>query len=609
MAKKKIPENAGVDALWIEALAKGGLEEPKEWTTRDVPAAGRPKSLIQGYLQSWYYELIDNIKEIQFLEDGSIINEPGEDMFADWYKDNNIKEYSQTYKLFGFFNTIAHGVHVKEESGWGTNEEFSTLLSRIAQKCIEELEYIEKIADIINEKYPGLATPFRTEPSVEQLNEYEQQQYQRKVQEIQERINSNIGDFDKQLKRIEAAKKTDIEKLAKQLNRIVIVGEAVWELVLYGLMSPNAPRMLVNNLDYRACIHVMLAGDISTAKSKVHKICKLIAPKMVIVDDMTKPSLEGVFKMGEGIQEGILDQAQNGSIIVEEFNPQFAKMPLFRRIMDCEYIETHKGGDRKSIDVNTQMLTACNPEADFFLEETSFRSQLKFKEGILTRFDCLIPLTATQVKNEILIDKLHLMTGELEDKIDFTEIKNGLDTLAEGMKLIKRVMMTKEQEKRLKDSFKLHNQIDIRRRILQNRPMVLLRDAEGLARFVNTIACVNFSNRKFDGPNKILWANDEDIDKAISLWENLLQFRVQLYGPRANRNLKTIGDEIVLFIHNMSNDSEDGWVDRLSIKHYIINDRALCGESTFYEEWNTLRDSGRIIQKGKRDAKAQVVIR
>jgi len=139
--------------------------------------------------------------------------------------------------------------------------------------------------------------------------------------------------------------------------------------------------------------------------------------------------------------------------------------------------------------------------------------------------------------------------------------------------------------------------------------MVLLRDAEGLARFVNTIACVNFSNRKFDGPNKILWASDEDIDKAISLWENLLQFRVQLYGPRANRNLKTIGDEIVLFIHNMSNDSEDGWVDRLSIKHYIINDRALCGESTFYEEWNTLRDSGRIIQKGKRDAKAQVVIR
>jgi len=353
----------------------------------------------------------------------------------------------------------------------------------------------------------------------------------------------------------------------------------------------------------------MLAGDISTAKSKVHKIAKKIAPKVVIVDDMTKPALEGVYKIGEGIQEGILDQAQNGSIIVEEFDPKFAKMPMFRRIMDCEYIETHKGGDSKGMYVNTQMLTACNPDADFFLEETTFRSQLKYKEGILTRFDCLIPLTATQVKNDILVDRLHLMTGELEKEIDFKEIKDKLMTLAEGMKMIKRVMMTKKQEKRLKDTFRLHNQVDIRRRLLQNRPMVLLRDLETLARFVNTIACINFSNRKFEGGSQTLWASDEDIDKAITLWENLLQFRLQLYGQRANRNLKTIGDEIVLYIHQMSANSDEGWVDRMSVKQHIINEKALCSESTFYDEWNKLRTGGRIVQKGERNAKAQVIIR
>jgi len=607
--KDKIPESAGVDALWLETLVKGDLEEPKEWSNSEVNAvAAKPKSQIQGHLQEWYFELLEMFNEISFTDKGELIDFPAEDAFADWYKDNGIANYSQSYKLFSFFNTIARGVHTSEVSGWGTEEEFKKLLGKITQKCLEEPEYVEKIADIINEKYPNLATPFRSMPSTEELNEFEAKEYRRKVMRIKESIKSNIGQYDEYLARIETAKKTDIELLAKQLNKIVIIGEAIWELVLYSLMSAKAPRMLVNNLDYRACLHAMLAGDISTAKSKVLKIAKQIAPKMVVVDDMTKPALEGVFKIGEGIQEGILDQAQDGSIIVEEFDPRFAKMPLFRRIMDCEWIETHKGGEKKALLANTQMLTATNPTADFFLEETSFRSQLNYKEGILSRFDLLIPLTATQVKNEMLIDKLHLMTGELLDEVDFTEIHEALYTIGEGMKNLKRVMMTPVQEKRLKDTFRLHNDIDARRRLLRNRPLVLLRDLETMARLVNTITAVNFANRKVDRKG-IVWVDDEDIDKTINLWENLLRFRVQIYGQNASRNLKTIGDEMVLFMHNQASTTEDGWVDRQSVKYHIVNEIAICSESTFYTEWNKLRDNGRIIQEGKRDAKAKLVIR
>jgi hypothetical protein len=134
-----------------------------------------------------------------------------------------------------------------------------------------------------------------------------------------------------------------------------------------------------------------------------------------------------------------------------------------------------------------------------------------------------------------------------------------------------------------------------------------MRDYETMGRFVNTIAAINFSKRKLE--DGILWANDEDINKAIALWENLLAFRVQIYGAKGDRNLMTISDEIVLAIHRRSKDSEDGFADRMKIKYEIVNDRALCSESTFYDEWKKLREDGRIVQKGERNAKAQVIIR
>ena len=96
-------------------------------------------------------------------------------------------------------------------------------------------------------------------------------------------------------------------------------------------------------------------------------------------------------KSGEEIEEGVIDWANNGTIIVEEFTNAFAKMPLFRRVMDCEEVTIFKKGSQKNMQVNTTMLAACNPDADFFLEEVngkpvSFRNQIAFKEGIISRY-------------------------------------------------------------------------------------------------------------------------------------------------------------------------------------------------------------------------------
>lgn len=1053
--KTSMPMDAGVDKAWLKALLNRDIPRPHEYTASDVRqmAPAKAQSKIQSVLQQFYWSLVERMRDIKMSE-GKIIDGPSEDMFDGFYDELDLDNYTQRYGLYQFFNTIARGLQLKEEYGSGTKQEFQKMFAKISQRCIEEKEYVEKVAAIINEKYPNLAHPFKSEPSIEELNELQETRYRQEERKIDEKVESNVDEFKDKLAKIKRAKQTDFERIAQQLNTVVIFGWHEWETVLYALMSPRAPRMMINGLDYRSNIHVMLAGDISTAKSvrgdvpvfiagkgpttiaevideriersstihrerdtewvecsglhtyainpetfrmeiteinklirhkspsklyrvrtqtgrildgctkdhsflvlsegeliekpievgdhipvprrlplieslqeitldyadrfpqaarirpikldhltgyavgaflsqgspsndsiqwstsneearkkiaawlkgmnlthgetktmiyksskwlrewfeetcysgaktkkgkgsgayrkkvpdyafsapkefregliegysldghlrkgwrteykewdiksasyrlhngismllatidtfsklsdstveykgdlrtysalvipkedlskdywdiipdgtkliypyakklgwckrgsenrdwtatlrtrmkqgnifrkqfmkdvakietqwgplpqkikrfenpdviwdevveiteiagdeyvydfstkhenfiaghgglithnsKVCKIAKIIAPKMVSVDDTTRATFEGVAptKSGEEIEEGVIDWANNGTIIVEEFTNVFAKMPLFRRVMDCEEVTIFKKGSEKHMRVNTTMLAACNPDADFFLEEVngkpvSFRNQIAFKEGILSRFDVLVPLTATQVKNEMLADKMHMLKPTTpEEETKFQLIKEDLDTIAVGMATVSRVVITDDQERRMKEVFLSHNEVDRERRILKNRPLVLLRDLETLGRFVNTIATVNFRNRMLS--EGVLFAADEDVEKAISLWENLLQLRVQLYGGRGDRNLRTIADEILLFIHRMETADptcEDG-VPLPVIKQEFVDIQRLCVKSTFYEQIRELRETGRIIQKGERNAKITLVIK
>lgn len=612
---EKIPEDIGIDKNWLKALMERDIEKPREWDPSAVRKLGaaKPKSRIQGILQQFYWELIDGMRKMKFAKDGDIIEQPNEDMFDKFYEEMDLDEYPQTYKLLQIFNTIARALHMSEVDGHGNEEQIQKILGDIANKCIEEPEYIEEVAKVINEKYPGLASSFRSAPSVQELNIKEQQEYSKKLASIEKGIEANIIELQPHLKLIEAAKRTDFEKIAQDLDQIVIFGTANWELMLYVIMSPRAPRLIINRLDYRSNIHALLAGDISTGKSKILKIAKAIS-NMLIVDKTTEPSFEGVapVRTGDKIEEGVLDYARGRVIIVEELSKGFANMPLFRRMMDCEVIQIWKKGSTKMIDINTTVLAACNPDDDFFIEETdsNFRSQIGFKEGILSRCDVLIPLTATQVKNEMLVDKITLMSEDDNfEEYDFESIKQKLDTLAAGMAQVTRVVITKKQQKKIKDAFRAQNELDMDRRILKQRPLVLLRDLETLARFVNTIAAVNFSNREMvDG---VLHANDEDVDKAIQLWENLILLRIQLYARSSKRNIMTVADEMALYIWRRQQmpECEKKGVPAVEVKNEFINVRRMIGQTTFYEEIKNLRESGRIVQFGKRNIKLKVVVK
>lgn len=139
---------------------------------------------------------------------------------------------------------------------------------------------------------------------------------------------------------------------------------------------------------------------------------------------------------------------------------------------------------------------------------------------------------------------------------------------------------------------------------------MILRDLENLARLVNVIATVNFSKRTIK--NGLLKAKDDDIDKAIQLWENLISLRVEIYG-RSNRNFMTVKDEILVFTMraqaHYQNEDKEAMVPISEVKAEIVDKRRLIGKTTFYKELQTLRETGEIVQQGKRDGKIAVVIK
>lgn len=611
--KRDNPKIDPVNKEWLKAVLIQDVEEPKKWTTQevDIIGAAKPKSRLQRHLQDVYEDLLNITKagDVKIHEradgDQEIINIPHEDYFDKWYENNDINDYNMKYKLMTALNSLVTSTGRTGVNGY-SEDDFQKILAKLSNAVLEEPDSIISIANAINKKYPGLAEAQLPLVDTDQLNEKEQLEYDKEVNKIRESVESNIDQYQDQINKIKEAAKTDFEEIAATLNRIVIFGEALWAIVLFAIMSPRAPRLIINSLDYRANLHMLLAGDISTAKSKILEICYLISPKALIVDETTKASLEGVAPLGAGdeIADGILDIANRGNIIVEELTSKFAKMSLWRRAMDCKFIQIFKKGIPKGMDVNSTMLTACNPDEDFFLEETIFREQLGFKEGVLSRFDILIPLTASTTSNKILVDKLNLF-GEASVQIDLNKVKQRLQLIAAGMDNIQRVRITDLQLEMIRDAFKERNDADDRRHILRNRPFVLLRDLETLARFVNVIASVNFNKRILT--EGVLLADDNDVDMAIRLWENLLHMRKQLYGGKS-RILKSPADEIVMFIVHAQREYTNKEVPLIDVYREIVENQRLIGKTTFYKEVKKMRESGRIIQKGVNQAKVSVII-
>ena len=611
MAEPKV--EGGVEKSWLSAVLKNQVPKPKSFDEKDLQSSGiakKPTSKVQGVVQQFYFDLRDGLKAAKFTHEGEIVEKPEADMFDKWFENQGLARYQNKYQLMQIFNTILRALQLQEEPEYG-EKSFQSALAKIAQRCLDEPEYLQKVEDAINEKYPGLVTPFRSAPTTEEMNNLELMQYQKDLNKVELDIESNIDQYSDKLQSIREAAKTDFETLATGLNQIVFFGVSCWELILYSTMSPYAPKVKINTIRHRPTMHVLLAGDVSTAKSTILWIVEVIAPKCTKFDETTKASFEGVAKPGNSdeIADGVIDNAKDGVIIIEEFVKKLADMPIFRRMMDSiKPIIIFKKGLRKEIEANVAVLAGCNPTDDFFREETSFRPQLPFKEGILSRFDVLIPLTATPIKTALFTDKLNLF-GDSREPFNADEIKSKLQTISLGMRQIVRVVITEEQQVRIKSAFKAQNERDMRRALLKHRPLVILRDLENLTRLINVIASVNFAKKHKVDEDGSLHATDEDIDKAIQLWENLIELRIQLYQEESSRELLSISDEMIIYTSQQARDSPDGFCPISSLRQHFVNDTRKISQSSFYRELETMRNEKRIMQVGKREGKIQVMVR
>ena len=192
----------------------------------------------------------------------------------------------------------------------------------------------------------------------------------------------------------------------------------------------------------------------------------------------------------------------------------------------------------------------------------------------------------------MLLDQLNIFGGAGVDNLNV--YKEQLQTLSTGMRQVKRVVITAEQQIRLKNTFRLHNTE------LKERPLLILRDLETLSRLVNVIASTNFFRREIE--DGTLQVDDEDIDKAIYLWENLIELRRQLYQQQ-KRNVLTISD---LIISGLARRDEKATIKSL-FEMFVVRKKK-TSKSTFYREIRKLVEKGVVIQEGKRDGILSLVM-
>ncbi len=562
---------------WLLSLIEEDIRSQKPLGA-DVVTTVKPKSKIQELLKDFYETL-------------RTADSP--DAFDQFYEEN-LKNYTQRSRFDTFLLKLGKKLSLDLEYPY-SKEKVEKALFKITERRLEEEDTLHVAYELINDMYSNLVCPpdqIDAEVSAEGLNNQYETHISEEIGKIREKLeNGDRREFSDKIQKIRKAEKTEIEKLASELNRIVILGRETWELILYAIMSPYAPPININNMQERPNLHFLFVGDVSTAKSKVNKIVERISPKALRISKSTEASFEGVAKQ-ETIEKGIIDYANFGVLIIPEFTRVFEQFKILREVMDCDRITIVKGGIRKELPVNITFFTGCNPTADFFQNEINLRDQIAFKDGVLSRIDILIPLMATKEKNEHLIDQIDIF-GTKQPKLTLEDIHERLKTLSTGMiKLVTNVVLTTEQKQTLKQAFLSHNTK------LKHRPLLVLRDLETLCRLTNVIAATNFPHREHSDGG-VVKAKDDDIQKAIELWEEIIAQRRTLYTSK-RRLIFSLKEKIMMEIARRGND-----VRQVELKKDLVAE-GLCSERTIERKINQLAREGRIIKRGQRNATLQL---
>jgi DNA replicative helicase MCM subunit Mcm2 (Cdc46/Mcm family) len=379
-----------------------------------------------------------------------------------------------------------------------------------------------------------------------------------------------------------------IEDIAAELNCMVRLKQEDWELLLYSALSPYAPDIEINGVMQRGVMHTNMVGEISTAKSSIMRIIEKISPKSARVSKTTNASIEGTVTPGNVIVPGVIERANDGVLLVPEYTKKLSKLDIMRETMDGEKVRISKRAISWDFTPNVAFIAGSNPKLDFFTKGATMRQEIPFAEGILSRFDVLIPMINTPSETEKIVNEMTFFGMEVK-KVDLRKIKSKYLTLAESMRaLVYHVKVKPSQAQKLRDAYLNHN-VE-----MGNRPRVILRDMGSLIRLVNVITCANAVKRA--GKNTYT-ATAADIDKAIDLWNYLINIRVQMYAMLEEKDIKDTEDLVLDIIKD---------ADLIPNKELIAKASGICSRRTVFRILNRLEADG-IIKRVNPDTEAASV--
>jgi len=137
--------------------------------------------------------------------------------------------------------------------------------------------------------------------------------------------------------------------------------------------------------------------------------------------------------------------------------------------MDATTVTIFKGGEAKTLDANISFFCGCNPRSDFWVNKQNLRAQIAFREGVISRFDVLLPLVSSASRNKVLLSQIEIF-GEHNPPVNLDRVKSHLTNISNRMRKVRRVLLTDGQKRMVKEAFLERNEE------LENRPLLVLRD-------------------------------------------------------------------------------------------------------------------------------------
>lgn len=540
-----------------------------------------PDSKIQGLVKEVY-------ETLKTADNG--------DAFDKFYENSELSEYNRMDLFREFVEELLEAFNLRNSFDFTEeeleSEEVEKALKKIAENISEGDNTTDKVKDIIKDQYPEL------------INDHEYMDKQEYLDKQENWIEKNLSqiaqglepkeDFEDYFKNFRDLNNNQIDDVAQRLDGIVDIGVDVWKLIIYSMLSAPAPKFKIDDRWVRSSLHLLLIGEISTAKSKILGIINDISPKAEQVSDMTKASFIGAYSnKDDEIKPGVVDRIIGGNMLVEEYDKLDLDDGLMREVFDNGSISVSKAESVKRIDeVNTSIMAGANPKEDFFIQGENMRNQIPFKEGELSRFDVTIPLVNTQDDMERIIDDMNLFGGS--EGIEMEEIKNMMKALKDKLQTIEEINFEETEgnkpslETQIKEAFKSEQKtLETKNR----QELLISRDFETLVRLVYIIGAVHE-----DLEDKTVTITEDTVNKAISQFETLIGLRHRLYtGDDRQVVTKTPKDEIMEKIYELSTDGEV--VPQTTLKDKCMSAGVVNNKQTFYNKVDELIREEKIAYK------------